>query len=61
MARLHRQTAGIIWLNPLVDTEGYEPTAAGMAAARPFVTIFDWVGDATGLLRMARIARRRRF
>ncbi len=37
MARLHRRSAGIVWLNPLTQTDGYEPTAAGMYIARPFV------------------------
>jgi uncharacterized protein with von Willebrand factor type A (vWA) domain len=57
MARLHRASAAIIWLNPLVETEGYEPTARGMRVARPLVTTFAWAGDAAGLLRLSRIAR----
>jgi uncharacterized protein len=60
MERLHRLTAGIIWLNPLVETPGYEPTAAGMQAARPHVTTLTWVEGAAGLHRLARETRLRR-
>jgi uncharacterized protein with von Willebrand factor type A (vWA) domain len=37
MARLHRLAHRIIWVNPLVAGEGYEPLARGMAAALPHV------------------------
>ena len=30
MRELHRRSAGVVWLNPLLETEGDEPTAAGM-------------------------------
>ena len=59
MARLHRRSAGIVWLNPLTQTDGYEPTAAGMCIARPFVTALDWAGDAAGLLKLSRTIRLR--
>lgn len=59
MARLHRQSAGIVWLNPLLDTPGYEPVALGMRAARPYVTTFGSLGDAAGLLRLSRAIRLR--
>jgi uncharacterized protein len=59
MARLHRRSAGIVWLNPLTQTDGYEPTAAGMYVARPFVTALDWAGDAAGLLKLSRTIRLR--
>jgi len=57
MARLSRLAASVIWLNPLVDTEGYEPTAVGMRAARPHVSTFTWVGNAEDLRRLARTVR----
>ena len=59
MARLHRRSAGIVWLNPLTQTDGYEPTAAGMHIARPFVTALGWAGDAPGLLKLSRTIRLR--
>lgn len=40
MARLRRRSHAIIWVNPLKGTEGYEPLAAGMAAALPYVSVF---------------------
>jgi hypothetical protein len=40
MARLHRVTHRIIWVNPLKATPGYAPLAAGMAAALPHVDDF---------------------
>jgi uncharacterized protein with von Willebrand factor type A (vWA) domain len=59
MRDLHRRSAGVVWLNPLLDTEGYEPTAAGMRAARPFVTTFTSVNDQAGLARLSRLVRLR--
>ena len=40
MARLHRITHRIIWVNPLKVTPGYAPLARGMAAALPYVDAF---------------------
>lgn len=59
MRQLHRRAAGIIWLNPLLETEGYEPTASGMRAARPYIQTFTCVNDAAGLRRLARALRLR--
>ena len=57
MRELHRRSAGVVWLNPLLETEGYEPTAAGMRAARPYVTTFTSVNDASALARLSRMVR----
>ena len=40
MARLRRRCRRIVWLNPLLGWQGYEPTAGGMAAALPHVDFF---------------------
>lgn len=40
MAALSRRSYRVLWLNPLAGREGYQPLAAGMAAALPFVDIF---------------------
>ena len=40
MARLHRVTHRLIWVNPLKFTPGYAPLARGMAAALPHVDRF---------------------
>jgi uncharacterized protein with von Willebrand factor type A (vWA) domain len=49
----------LVWLNPLLETEGYEPTAAGMRAARPHITTFASVTDQAGLLQLSRMVRLR--
>jgi hypothetical protein len=53
MARVSRRSAAVLWLNPFAKTPGFEPTAAGMSAARPFITVLTSVGDAEGLRRLA--------
>jgi hypothetical protein len=40
MARLARVAHRVVWVNPLKASEGYEPLAAGMAAALPYVDVF---------------------
>jgi uncharacterized protein with von Willebrand factor type A (vWA) domain len=60
MREIRRRAAGVTWLNPLLDTPGYEPSSRGMAAARPFITTFSSVSDAVELARLARIVRLRR-
>jgi len=57
MSELHRRSAGLVWLNPLLGTPGYEPTARGMRAARPYVTTFASVTDETSFARLSRVVR----
>lgn len=59
MRELQRRSAGVVWLNPLLETEGYEPTAAGMSAARPYITTFTSISDQAGLVRLPRLVRLR--
>lgn len=40
MAQLRRRCRRIVWLNPLIGWEGYEPRARGMAAALPYIDLF---------------------
>jgi uncharacterized protein with von Willebrand factor type A (vWA) domain len=40
MARLHRVTHQIVWVNPLKVTPGYAPLARGMAAAMAHIDAF---------------------
>ena len=35
LIHLHRSAHRLIWLNPLLGSEGYEPLTRGMAAALP--------------------------
>jgi uncharacterized protein with von Willebrand factor type A (vWA) domain len=40
LARLKRRVKRLLWLNPLLGRESYEPRAAGMAAALPHIDLF---------------------
>ncbi len=40
MALIKRKAYKIIWLNPLIGTQDYQPICQGMKAALPFVEIF---------------------
>jgi uncharacterized protein len=40
MARLARSAYAVVWINPLKGSESYEPLAAGMRAALPYVDRF---------------------
>jgi len=40
MRGLRRRCKRIVWLNPLLGTESYEPSARGMQAALPFIALF---------------------
>ncbi len=40
MAALRRRSKRIVWLNPMIGWEGYEPVAGGMQAALPHVDLF---------------------
>jgi uncharacterized protein with von Willebrand factor type A (vWA) domain len=59
MRELHRRSAGVVWLNPLLETPGYEPTAAGMRAAQPYISTFASVNRAADFGRLARSVRGR--
>lgn len=40
MRALRRRCRRIVWLNPLIGWDGYEPSARGMRAALPFIDLF---------------------
>lgn len=54
-ARLRRSCHRLIWLNPLAGTPGYQPLAAGMRAALPFVDDFLAAGTVASLERLGEI------
>ncbi|WP_231699391.1 vWA domain-containing protein [Limnochorda pilosa] len=63
MAHLQRTAHRLIWLNPLLGGEGYQPLAAGMQAALPFVDDFlpmARLADVEGLLRRLQAVGSRR-
>ncbi|HYN87257.1 MAG TPA: VWA domain-containing protein [Ardenticatenaceae bacterium] len=53
MARLQRSAHRLIWLNPLLGSESYEPIQRGMAAALPFVDDFRSVHNLNSLEQLA--------
>jgi uncharacterized protein len=54
-ARLRRSCHRLVWLNPLAGTPGYQPLAAGMRAALPFVDDFLAAGTVASLERLGQI------
>ncbi|MDI3299321.1 MAG: VWA domain-containing protein [Bacillota bacterium] len=60
MRELHRRSAGVVWLNPLLASPGYRPLARGMRAALPYVDTFADAHDARALQALAERLRLRR-
>ncbi len=56
MHEIHRRSACVIWVNPLVGTPGYAPEAKGMRASLPFIDALVGVRDAQELTGLARVA-----
>ena len=54
MRELRRRSASVVWLNPLLSTKGYEPSAGGMKTALPFVDTFATAEDAASFSELAR-------
>ena len=54
-ARLQRNCHRLIWLNPLAGADGYQPLAAGMAAAYPFIDDFVAAGTIASLERLGEL------
>lgn len=57
MARLRRSCQRLLWLNPLLGSAGYEPTAGGIRAVLPHVDDFLPVHDLNSLEQLAEILR----
>lgn len=55
---IRRRVRQVIWLNPLKGRQGYEPLAAGMAAALPHVDQFLAANSLESLERLSRILAR---
>src|SRR6187200_1189377 len=54
-ARLRRNCHRLIWLNPLAGTPGYQPLAAGMKAAFPYIDDFLPAGTLASLERLGEV------
>jgi len=57
LRELQRRSAGVVWLNPLLGTPGYAPSARGMRAALPYVDLFTAANDAQAFGTLARTLR----
>ncbi len=55
VARLQRNCHRLIWLNPLAGVDGYEPLAAGMAAAYPSIDDFLPIHNLASLERLGEV------
>lgn len=56
--RIRRRVVKFVWLNPLQDTEGYEPLTRSLVAASPYVDKFVAAGDIVQLRRLPQLIRR---
>ena len=55
MARLQRSCHRLVWLNPLAGAPGYQPLAAGMQAAYPYIDDFLPAGTVASLERLGQV------
>ncbi|MPZ14798.1 MAG: VWA domain-containing protein [Chloroflexi bacterium] len=53
MAQLQARCGRLLWLNPLLGRESYEPLARGMLAALPYVDVFAAAHNLASLQRLA--------
>jgi uncharacterized protein with von Willebrand factor type A (vWA) domain len=54
LAAAKRRVGKLIWLNPLLGLEGYEPVTRGMSAALPFIDVFAPAHNLESLLALER-------
>jgi uncharacterized protein len=57
LARIKRRVSKLIWLNPLLGLDRYEPITRGMRAARPFIDVFAPAHNLQSLLELERHLR----
>jgi uncharacterized protein len=60
LSLMRRRSRQLIWLNPLLGMEGYEPLTRGMAAALPYVDVFAAAHNLESLLELERYMGRNR-
>lgn len=58
LRRIRRRVKKVIWLNPLLGLEEYEPVTRGMSAALPHVDVFAPAHNLESLLALERILQR---
>ncbi len=57
LGKIKRRVSKLIWLNPLLGLEDYEPVTRGMSAARPYIDVFAPAHNLESLLELERHLR----
>ena len=57
MRRMQRRVRSVVWLNPLLGTQDYEPLARGLQAVTPYVDHFVSAKDISHLKRLPQLLR----
>ena len=52
--RLHRSCKRLIWLNPLIGMDDYQPLTRGITTAMPFIDVFVSAHNLDSLLQLER-------
>ncbi|KMY55787.1 hypothetical protein AC623_19135 [Bacillus sp. FJAT-27231] len=60
MREMKQRTSAVIWLNPLLNLNGYQPEARGMKTALPYIDVFSEAQSAASFERLARMMTIRR-
>ena len=60
MKEIYQRTCAVIWLNPLLNIDGYEPIARGMKTALPYIDLFSVATTASSFLQLAHQVQIRR-
>jgi uncharacterized protein len=57
LSKIKRRVSKLVWLNPLLGLEDYEPVTRGMSAARPYIDVFAPAHNLESLLELERHLR----
>lgn len=60
MKEIYGRASAVIWLNPLLNIDGYEPIARGMQTALPFIDLFSEATTASSFSQLAHQVKIRR-
>ena len=58
LATIKHRVRRVLWLNPLLGMEGYEPVTHGMSAALPYIDVFAPAHNLESLLALEQHLRR---
>jgi uncharacterized protein with von Willebrand factor type A (vWA) domain len=57
LGKVKRRVGKLIWLNPLLGLEHYQPITRGMSAARPYIDVFAPAHNLQSLLELERLLK----